>query len=177
MHKISCVNNLKQIGLSFREWAGDNDDKFPMHFAVTNKAMMQLIGSGRAYLLWQTMSNELSNPKLLVCPEDRHRTGAVSFTENFSDANISYFFSLDVNDDNDPQMFLAGDDNFAVNGKPVQPGILNLSTNTSIEWTSARHHHAGNILLADGSVQSASSSGLQQAFHQTGIATNRLVIP
>jgi prepilin-type processing-associated H-X9-DG protein len=171
-----CTNNLKQIGLSFREWAGDNDDKFPTHFAVTNKAMMQLIGSGKAYLLWQTMSNEMSNPKILLCPEDRHRTGAVSFTENFSDANISYFFNLDVSDDGDPQMLLAGDDNFVVNGNPVQPGILNLSTNASIAWTAARHHFKGNVALADGSVQSTTSAQMQQAWRQSD-TTNRLVIP
>jgi len=28
--QIQCVNNLKQIGLSFRIWEGDNGDKFPM---------------------------------------------------------------------------------------------------------------------------------------------------
>ena len=28
--KINCVNNLKQVGLSFRLWEGDNNDKYPM---------------------------------------------------------------------------------------------------------------------------------------------------
>ena len=28
--KINCVNNLKQVGLAFRIWEGDNGDKFPM---------------------------------------------------------------------------------------------------------------------------------------------------
>ena len=148
-----------------------------MHFGVTNYSMTRLIGSGKAYLLWQSMSNEIASPLILLCPENKEHTRATNFDVGLSDANISYFFGLDVNDDSDPKLLLAGDDNLVVNGKPVQPGILNLSMNTSIEWTSARHHHAGNILLADGSVQSASSSGLQQAFHQTGPATNRLVIP
>ncbi len=99
-------------------------------------------------------------------------------TQNFGDTNISYFFSLDVIDDRDPQMLLAGDDNFIVNGKPVQPGILNLSSNTSIEWTAERHKaRAGNIVLADGSVQTTSSSSLRQWVQQIGSATNRLVIP
>ena len=28
--RIGCVNNLKEIGLSFRVWEGDNGDKYPM---------------------------------------------------------------------------------------------------------------------------------------------------
>src|SRR5438093_13321549 len=28
--RINCVNNLKQVGLSFRIWSGDNGDRNPM---------------------------------------------------------------------------------------------------------------------------------------------------
>jgi len=28
--RTHCVSNLKQIGLGFRLWAGDHDEKFPM---------------------------------------------------------------------------------------------------------------------------------------------------
>ena len=34
--KISCTNNLKQDGLAFRIWEGDNGDKLPM--AVSTSA-------------------------------------------------------------------------------------------------------------------------------------------
>ena len=34
--RINCVSNLKQIGLSFRLWEGDNGDKYPMSVSVTN---------------------------------------------------------------------------------------------------------------------------------------------
>ena len=37
---ISCVNNLKQIGLSYRLWEGDNGDKYPMSVSVTNGGTM-----------------------------------------------------------------------------------------------------------------------------------------
>jgi prepilin-type N-terminal cleavage/methylation domain-containing protein/prepilin-type processing-associated H-X9-DG protein len=162
---IGCINNLKQIGLAFRIWEGDNGDKFPMQYAATNDALMKLVSDGNAYVLWQTMSNEL-NPKLLVCPADQQRTAAASFTQNFSDANISYFLILDASDAY-PQMMLCGDDNIAVNGVRVRPGILNLPTNTVVGWTKERHGGTGNIALSDGSVQSARDFGL----------ANRLVIP
>ena len=79
-----------------------------------------------------------------------------------------------------PQMILTGDDNFAVNGVRVQPGILNLSTNSSVTWTKERHNGAGNIGIADGSVQQVTSEGLNFALANSA-ATNqpaiRLVIP
>src|ERR1035438_8738587 len=28
--RIACVNDLKQIGLAFRVWEGDNNDRYPM---------------------------------------------------------------------------------------------------------------------------------------------------
>src|SRR5438445_13395969 len=33
--RINCVNNLKQVGLSFRLWSGDNGDRYPMSQANT----------------------------------------------------------------------------------------------------------------------------------------------
>ena len=173
--KVGCVNNLKQVSLASRVWEGDNGDKFPMQFALTNDAVMKLVSSGNAYVLWQTMSNELATPKILACPADEQRTAALSFSKNFSDANISYFLNLDAADAY-PQMILSGDDNLAVNGVRVRPGILNLSTNASIGWTKERHHGAGNLALSDGSVQSVTFA-FQQRFHQIGFAANRLVIP
>ena len=178
-HKISrinCINNVKQIDLAFKMWAGDNDDIYPSHFALTNDAMMKLISSGNAYVLWQTMTNELSTPKILLCPADTNRIPATNFTAGFRDANISYFFSLDA-DESYPQMILLGDDNLAVNGVRVRPGILNLWTNASVGWTKERHGGGGNIALTDGSAAQTTVSTLQSAFVNTGFATNRLVIP
>jgi type II secretory pathway pseudopilin PulG len=40
--RISCVNNLKQVGLAYRIWEGDNGDKYPMQTSVTNGGTMEL---------------------------------------------------------------------------------------------------------------------------------------
>jgi hypothetical protein len=138
--------------------------------------MIKLISDGNAFVLWQTMSNELATPKILACPSDEQRTAAVSFSQNFSDSNISYFLSLDAADAY-PQMVITGDDNLAVNGVRVRPGILNLWTNAALGWTKERHGAEGNIALSDGSVQTATTWALQTALANTGTATNRLVIP
>jgi len=178
--RTGCVSCLHQINLAFKTWEGDNGDKFPMQFAVTNSETMKLIGSGSAWVLWQTMSNELSTPKFLRCPADTGRVAATNFDIGFSDANISYFFSLEAADTY-PQMILDGDDNLAANGVRVKPGILNLPTTNSLTWTKERHRGAGNIGMADGSVQQTTGNTLNSAVvnatNGAPVATYRWVIP
>ena len=66
---IQCINNLKQFGLAVRVWALDNENSFPPDTL--------------------SMSNELSTPKILVCPADTNRPAAKSW-ESFTTANLSY---------------------------------------------------------------------------------------
>ena len=174
--RINCINNVKEIGLCFKVWGGDNGDKYPMQFYATNSDMMKLIANGNAWVLWQTMSNELSTPKILLCPDDKNRFWATNFSIGFSDTNISYFFSLDASEIY-PQMILDGDDNLAVNGVRVPPGILNLQTNAAVAWIKDRHQGNGNVGLADVSVAQVTRAGLSATLVSSGTATNRLVIP
>src|SRR5690349_13075991 len=34
--RASCTNNLKQVGLAFRTWSGDNNDRYPQAYAGQN---------------------------------------------------------------------------------------------------------------------------------------------
>ena len=45
-HYSNCCNNLKQIGLAFRIWAGDNNDKYPMSVFLTNGGAMEAVLNG-----------------------------------------------------------------------------------------------------------------------------------
>jgi len=173
--KINCVNDLKQVGIAFRLWEGDNNNKYPMAVSVTNGGAMELIATGNVAACFQVMSNELNTTKILLCPDDTRRVLATNWS-TLNNSNISYFVGLDAAETK-PQMFLSGDDNFAIGGVPVKSGLLQLLTNTPVAWTKTRHKLYGNIGLADGSVQQLTTDGLRQAFQQTGVATNRLVIP
>jgi hypothetical protein len=175
LRRIPCVSNLKQIGLSYLIWAGDNGDKYPMRVSVTNGGTMELVATGNVAAVFEVMSNELYTPKLLICPEDTHRVWATNFSAGFDNSHISYFVGVDA-DQTSSQMLLSGDDNFAIGGVPVKSGLLLLATNTPVSWTAARHVRQGNIGLADGSVQQVITDGLQKVLQQTG-ATNRLAIP
>jgi type II secretory pathway pseudopilin PulG len=179
--RINCVSNLKQTGVALRLWEGDGD-KYPMAVSATNGGAMELIGPGKAYVLWQTLSNQLRFPKTLWCPADTRTLPATNFSTGFGDANISYFVNMDAAE-NYPQMILDGDDNLLVDGQPVQPGILNLRTNQAIAWSKDRHHGVGNIGMADGSAMQVTSEGFQTAYREapslgrSGGSTNRWLIP
>ena len=174
--KINCVNNLKQIGLAYRIWAGDNGGKYPMQFSVTNGGVFEFATGSNSWMVYSVMSNELSTPKVVICPQDRKSVLANDFGKAFNNSNVSYFVGLNADEDH-PQMILSGDDNFAVGGVPIKSGLLEFPTNAPISWTAARHKYAGNIGLVDGSVVSTSSSLLHQILAESGLATNRFAIP
>ena len=188
--RIGCTNNLKQVGLSFRVWAYDNDEKLPMQVCVTNGGAMELANEGSAYAVFMVMSNELARPKILFCPQEtnRRRVQANVFAHSTprqrGDAevvftptnNISYFVGLDANSGK-PHEMLAGDDHFQVAGKTPTPGLFLLPTNAPVMWRDERHRKQGNILFADGSVLGLTNSGFHDVLAKTGIATNRLAMP
>ncbi len=180
--RIGCTNNLKQIGLACRVWAGDNGDRYPMQVPVAYGGSMEMVATGNVVQTFQVMSNELSTPRILVCfgdganPGDTSRTCATNFS-TLSNSNITYFVSVDVTNDINPQMILSGDSNFEISGLPVKPGLHSFGTNDLVAWTKIRHAKAGNIGLADGSIQSVTAAGLRLCLQQTGLATNRFAIP
>ena len=174
--QINCVNNLKQTGLAVRVWEGDNNDKYPWQIPATNRGTMDFITGPNAFRHLQIMSNELSTPKVVICPleSDRGRFVATNFTA-FCNSNVSFFIGVDSSETN-AMMLLAGDHNIT-NGTPVRNGILNLTTNHLSGWTAEVHNKVGNIAMADGSVQQVSIAGLQTSVANTGVASNRLQMP
>lgn len=84
---IACINNLKQFGLAVRIWALDNNDSNPPNVVC--------------------MSNELSTPKILVCPADTGHQLAADFF-SFTMANCSYeFLAPSEVTDKEPQRILS----------------------------------------------------------------------
>jgi competence protein ComGC len=174
----NCVKNLKIIGLAYRTWSVDSADDFPQKRTVNDGGSKEWLIAGQLFLHFSTMSNELVRPEFLVCPADSTKHIAGSFGAGFSNTNVSYFASLDA-EDVFPQIFLSGDRNLAVAGRPVPPGTLVLTTNspTPPQWTGAIHDSCGNIGLGDGSVQMVDQKTLASAVHRQDLATNRLVFP
>jgi prepilin-type processing-associated H-X9-DG protein len=174
--RINCVNDVKQIGLSFRLWAGDNNDKYPMDISVTNGGAMEFASVGNVAGIFQVMSNELGTPKILRCSDDTCRFCATNFGSSLSGKTISYFIGVDARETT-PQMILVGDDNLLLNGVPVKSGLVTIASNAPVSWSKGRHEFGGNIGLADGSVAQVTTRELQEAFKTSNSVTNRLAIP
>ena len=175
-NRIDCMNRLRQIGLAYHVWESDNRDTYPMGISVTNGGSMEMLARGNVVQTYLVMSNEMSTPKILVCPADSSRTAAASFS-GLANSNVSYFIGVDVTNDTNPNRILSGDDNFEVGGVPVNAGLQAFGARDPITWTTARHINVGNIGMTDGSVENLGDSRLMIRLGMTGFATNRFAIP
>ena len=180
--RISCVNNIHQIGLSFKTWEGDNNDQYPMGISSTGGGAKEdvAIGASKQNALSTTsltnafncMSNQLSTAKVLYCPSDSGRNASNNFVAGTG--NLSYFVDGDAADAY-PQMILTGDRNMGTvtagttgAASAVQAESTTYSSDyitwNSGSWTATDlHQKNGDIGLADGSAQQVSVSGLQTA--------------
>lgn len=175
--RISCVNNVKQIGLACKTWALDHKDQYPMAVSVADGGVREIVSWGIAYPAFLALSNELNTPKVLICPEDHRRNYATNFECEFDNSHLSYFIGIDAEDAR-PQMFLSGDRNLTLDGRQLKGGhACSVPTNAAVGWTSEIHSNYGNVLIVDGSVQQWSSKNLQKGLIDTGMETNRLAIP
>jgi prepilin-type N-terminal cleavage/methylation domain-containing protein len=155
--RINCVNNLKEVGLAFKIWEGDNGDKYPMAVSTTaggsQEAVWSTANSANSPPVYGVtnvfcvMSNELRTPKILYCTSDSMSDHAGTYATNFGQvANsasspagnkgnggfnyLSYFVDGDASD-NYPQMILDGDRNIGTSTAQGSPaGKTNYSATT-----------------------------------------------
>jgi len=194
-----CINNLRQDGFAFHLWALDNNDRYPMEVPVSAGGAVPPAGLTGAdtFRIFQVLSNEITTPKILVCPTDERRA-ATNFAStgtgaDFNNNTLSYFASAQGPNSaagNGPQLFLMGDRNIFNDAKAnpttypygCSPGnetvTLSVTGSSSPGWTAKMHGQRGNVLLGDASTQKYSSSQLRAALlpTTTGV-TNRLLFP
>ena len=111
--RINCTNNMKQIGLSFRTWAIDHNDQYPFNVGSDAGGTLELISPDadgydrNSVSHFLVMSNELSTPKILVCPRDTAKQAALGW-ESLQAANVSYIVHVGTGvDSTHPQVVLA----------------------------------------------------------------------
>ncbi len=131
---LDCNHNLREIGTALWFFAGDHDDHFPPEVAVTNGGSMELIGTGNPALHFQTLSNYTSgNWYAFHCPGD-HPGQPATNRVGLPAGSVSYFLSMNAKP-GPATVFLAGDRNLELAGRPVPPGLFTLLSNANVGWT------------------------------------------
>ena len=184
--RINCVNNLKQNGLAFKTWAIDNSDSFPMTvqnssggppglaagttIAASANASAAANAATVEYAVFGVMSNELSTPKIVVCPSDErspHSNFTMSVSGNagvqvaqaatsgsstdpgpayFNNFKLSYFLGVNAQDSN-PQMILAGDRNIwgYLGNTTTPPNVNGYGNANSTEFAMGTNWGTGTV--------------------------------
>jgi type II secretory pathway pseudopilin PulG len=172
--RMQCVNNLKNLGLGLRIFAMDNQGKFPWAVPIREGGTQEEVADEQR--IWRhvaVLSNELSTPKIALCPKDPRfdklagntlvfgppqTNNALQFGHN---EHLSYFLYTGANEE-EPELVMGGDRNLTRNGTPVQ-GKITPTAADLFQFTKPGHHDGfGAVLMSDGSV------------HQTVATYNRI---
>ena len=165
--RAQCVSHLRQIGIAMRMWSIDHDSRYPWRVDQTEGGgMPNGLGNAPAQFQFSLASNELSTPKVVVCPSDTGRMPADTFAA-ITAINISYHLGNDA-DEAKPGNVLSADRSmigYEVSGQPdntvcylATPGYFGKNA----KWDPSLCHgaNAGNVVLGDGSVQQLTDAGL-----------------
>jgi prepilin-type N-terminal cleavage/methylation domain-containing protein len=156
---IDCLNNLRQTCLAFRLWANDNADKYPWNVWQTNGGSL---GSADWSDNFRVCSNEISVPRILVCPTDKTKKAATNWVSLFGDVSVSYFIGIRASNDR-AQSILLGDRNVIGGGGGLEPSwSIFLGSSIDAEWDNTMHIRAGNLVMGDSSVRLTKTPALRE---------------
>ncbi|MCX6904849.1 MAG: prepilin-type N-terminal cleavage/methylation domain-containing protein [Verrucomicrobia bacterium] len=182
--RIKCVSNLKQIGLAFRIFSGDHDQKFPWLVLVAEGGSQDPAkqGTWRHYL---PITNDVNTPKVIACPSDVATSLATEWVGFAGDnKHCSYFVGYEALEEK-PQTILIGDRNIPITAQNDQgcgawSGAMGAIIGANTAWDSNIHNSAGDLGMGDGSVQQLNTAALQKQAYvsdPTGNENNHSRVP
>lgn len=151
--RVWCENNLRQMGIAFHTFAHDHNSQYPMNVPMIDGGSQELTLNGYlingpfyfGYRHFQTLSNLLVTPKMVVCPTDT-RVAAANFGV-MQNSNVSLFVGVTA-DYNKPMTILVGDRNLIIPDQQ-SPTLLRAAAGYQLQWTTAMHVNGGNVLFSD----------------------------
>lgn len=178
--RTQCLANLKQIGLGWRIWADENENRFPWLVSTNDGGSFEKLN---AWQHFQVAAAEFSTPKILACPADRRRPpaehwgqspGGLAWPGTGENNAISYFVGLDAREIK-AQTLLSGDRNLSgITGERTKMACSSLPVNFKVGyalegqdapallWQDTLHQSAGNLLVVDGSVRQVTTGELKK---------------
>ncbi len=202
VQRVNCSGNLKQVGIAFRTWAGNNNGRMPMQVLRASRGAMEAVGVAATaswtagphptingvWGMFLVMSNELSTPKILYCPSDgapsHNASGmphsqATVFGPNTSgvagfqnDYNVSYFVGVDATDLR-PDMMLSGDHNLGTGANQTVRTLQFSSAGTNSFWSATAIGWQDNNHSKQGNVAFADGSVQNLTTDQFRAALNK----
>ncbi len=155
--RIVCINNLRQIGISFQMFAHDHNTRFPMEVPVADGGSLDFVQNDLrpgsqffdAYHSFKTLASAGAAPAEFICPTDDRRPAASM--ASLANPNVSFFIGVSARYFQ-PNSVLAGDRNIE------WPDATNATRQTVsggqvLRWTRELHYFQGDILFADGRVE------------------------
>lgn len=162
--RVSCLNNLRQMGVAFQLFANGHDHKFPMQVSTNEGGSAEFLEKyhstaafvgepvGVGYVVspqhFQTLSKDLSATKSLVCPSDNNRSPARDFSV-LTTMNVSYFVG-EYARSLDSASVLAGDRNVEMESHDL---AKDKTLTQEFRWRDDMHRGRGNVLFGDGHVE------------------------
>ncbi|MBN9693697.1 MAG: prepilin-type N-terminal cleavage/methylation domain-containing protein [Verrucomicrobia bacterium] len=177
--RITCGNNLKQIGLAMRLWGDNHQGRFPWRVeTAAGGGRPDGTGTNRVNFQFSLVSNELVTPKILLCPADVRKVPGTNFASLVL-TNISYALCNEATE-NRPRVILATDRSMSGFDFTGLPNNISCFILTSAEtgartarWRKGICHGAnvGMVTLGDGSVQQLNDARLVQTLLEYDPAT------
>ena len=190
--------------MGFRLWANDQGGAYPFEWLSrpTNSASVispfKRSDPSELWKLIQVAANDISSPRILVCPSDRTRSVAQDFNTNGLPGGfalpqnrlnaLSYFLSIDAGEGS-PQVILMGDrylttdpESSSETGTKFLFGQQDFSQggglDQKVRWISTLHQGGGNAAFMDGSVQQLTTAKLRASNRNQPVGrTNRIWLP
>ena len=170
--QVVCTGNLKQIGLGFQSFAHDHNGRYPTQVSVRDGGIEECRWKDgwttNCVRVFQALSNELVNPKILICPS----FAGLGFVPTNWPQQIEWFMpgsaipcyhkhctyhanlKLTTEDVGKPTTILAADWNLLPEDwNHYDRGIPTLDKSNYFRWNEIGHRLKGNLLFADGHVE------------------------
>ena len=181
--RVTCANNLRQIGQAFHLWGNEHNHRVPFAVALSDGGTQLHPLGVNPWLHFSWMSNELNSASILLCPSDSGRPARDFSADpnggyihpNFANAATSYALAhggSGTRADWFGNAIISFDRNMGFDSTASCPYFAQVrflavtisSQSPALRWDGRLHAASGNILRLGGSVDQLSNAGLPGAF-------------